>query len=195
MFATHYFWLALGASALNSAILAVSAGFAAKTDGGSLLVVLLLLTIGSHILSFLYFLSGKGIEVLVHRFIDKHHVHPESARFQKVTGYIEKYGPLYIFMYRFIPGLRFVSPYIIGMSTPRYWPFFIVDWFGALAWAAAFGVLGFLFGTATIRVMDDFSDYATQIFAGIGAVVVTFVTVRFVMRRRHRHHAELGGAE
>jgi membrane protein DedA with SNARE-associated domain len=49
-----------------------------------------------------------------------------------VSGYIQKYRTLYVFMYRFILGLRFISPYIIGMNTVRYWPFFFIDWFAAL---------------------------------------------------------------
>jgi len=185
MFTTHYFWLAVGASALNSATLAVAAGFAAKTDGGSLLVVVLLLTIGSHLLSFLYFLSGKDIEVLVLRFIRKHHAHPESPRFQKVAGYVQKYGTLYIFMYRFIPGLRFISPSIIGMNSVRYWPFFVIDWFAALLWASLFTVLGYLFGTAATRLIDDFSSYATEVFGGIFALVVGDAIARHLYRRRH----------
>lgn len=186
IFSTHYFWLAIGASALNSAILAVTAGFAAKTDGGSLLVVILLLTIGSHLLSFLYFLSGKGVKVLVDRLISKHHLHPGSNRLQKVTAYMQKYGTLYIFMYRYIPGLRFISPYIIGINATRYWPFFIIDWLAALLWASLFAVVGYLFGTAAMRVMDDFSAYATEIFAGIFALVTIFFIARHLYRRHHR---------
>jgi membrane protein DedA with SNARE-associated domain len=186
IFTTHYFWLAVGASALNSATLAVAAGFAAKTDGGSLLLVVLLLTIGSHLLSFLYFLSGKDIEVLVRRFISKHHAHHESPSFQIVTGYMQKYGTLYVFMYRFVPGLRFVSPYIIGMHSVRKWSFFVMDWFAALLWASFFAVIGYLFGTAATRLINDFSAYATKVFAGIFALVVTFVVARLLYRRRHR---------
>lgn len=29
----------------------------------------------------------------------------------------------------------------------------------ALLWASVFGVLGFLFGTVVLRVLDDFADY------------------------------------
>jgi hypothetical protein len=34
----------------------------------------------------LYFLSGKGFEVLVHRLISKQHRHSESNRFQQISG-------------------------------------------------------------------------------------------------------------
>jgi membrane protein DedA with SNARE-associated domain len=186
LFSTHYLWLAIGASAINSTILAVATGFSAKTDGGSLLVVILLLTIGSHVLSFLYFLSGKGFEMFVHRLISKQHRHSESPRFQQVCGYIQKYRILYIFMYRFIPGLRFISPYIIGMITARFWPFFVIDWFAALLWGTLFAVVGYLFGTAAMHVIDDFSPYADGIFAGILALVLSYVILRFLYRRRHR---------
>ena len=186
LFTTHFFWLAVGASALNSATLAVAAGFAAKTDGGSLLVTVLLLTVGSHLLSFLYFLSGKDIEAMVHRYVGKHHAQHDSARFDRVRGYIEKYGTLYLFMYRFIPGLRFISPYIIGMSSNQTMRFFVIDWFAALLWAVPFSVVGYLFGAGAMRVIDDFSAYATKIFVGIFVVVVILAIVRTLFRRlRH----------
>jgi membrane protein DedA with SNARE-associated domain len=194
LFSTHYFWLALGASALNSAVLAVSAGFAAKTDGGLLVVVLLLLTIASHVLSCLYFLSGRGVELLVHRFVDKRHLHPESHRFQKVTHYIEKYERRYIFMYRFIPGLRFISPYIMGMGEERFWPFFLLDWLAALLWASAFGVVGYLFGAAATRVIDDFAGYDTYIFSGIAALVVLYVVMKRFAGRHREEKREMTGA-
>jgi membrane protein DedA with SNARE-associated domain len=150
------------------------------------LVVVLLLTIASHVISCLYFLSGKGIEVFVDRFISRRHAHPESPRFQKVSGYIQQYRTLYVFMYRFIPGLRFISPYIIAMNTDRYWPFFVLDSCAALLWASLFGVLGYVFGTAAMRVIDDFSAYDTYVFVGIFALVVAYAITKFRYRGRHR---------
>jgi len=185
IFSTHYFWLAIGASALNSTILAVAAGFAAKTDGGSLLVVVLLLAIASHFLSYLYFLSGKGVKVLVHRFVDKHHTHPKSDHFQAVSGYIEKYHTLYIFMYRFIPGLRVISPYIMGMNTERYVPFLVIDLFAALLWAFLFGAVGYLFGTAATRMLEDFSSYATEVFVVVAAVAVILAIAKLIYVKSH----------
>lgn len=186
LFTTHYFWLALSASTLNSAVLAIAAGFAAKTDGGLLVVAILLLTIASHILSCLFFLSGDGVELLVHRFLDKRHLHPRSSRFQTVRGYMEKYQKRFIFMYRFIPGLRFISPYIMGLGRERFWPFFYIDWLASLLWASVFGVIGYLFGTSATRLLDDFSRYDSLVFGVILMLVLVYVVGRFIYHRRHR---------
>ena len=188
LFATHYFWLALGASALNSALLAVTAGIAAKTDGGYLVVLILLLLVVSHLLSCLYFLSGQGVELVVNRFLDQSHLHPRSRGFQTVTGYMKRYRRYYVFMYRFIPGLRFISPYIMGLRGLSFWPFFFFDWFAALLWAAVFGVLGFLCGRVVLRVLDDFGDYDGEVFGAVGAVVVDVVAGRSLYRRYRRGH-------
>ena len=190
LFSTHYFWLALSASTLNSAVLAVAAGFAAKTDGGLLIVVVLLLTVASHILSCLFFLSGSGFELLVHHFLDKRHLHPQSSRFQAVTCYIEKYQRRFIFMYRFIPGLRFISPYIMGLGRERFWPFFFIDWFASLLWASVFGVIGYLFGASATRMLHDFSRYDGLIFGVVFVLVLGYVVGKFVYRRRHRSGPE-----
>lgn len=186
LFSTHYFWLALGASTLNSAVLAVAAGFAAKTDGGLLIVVVLLLTIASHVLSCLFFLSGSGVELLVHRLLDKRHLHPQSSRFQAVTRYMEKYQKRFIFMYRFIPGLRFISPYIMGLGQERFWPFFVIDWFASLLWASIFGGIGYLFGTTATRVMHDVSHYDTPAFGAVFVFVLGFLVGKRLYQRRRR---------
>ena len=183
LFATHYFWLALGASALNSALLAVTAGIAAKTDGGYLVVLIVVLLVVSHLLSCLYFLSGQGVDLVVHRLLDHAHLHPQSRGFQTVTGYMQRYRRYYVFMYRFIPGLRFISPYIMGLQGLSFWPFFFFDWFAALLWAAVFGVLGFLCGRVVLRVLDDFGDYDGYVFGAIGVVVLGVVVGRYLWRR------------
>lgn len=196
LFSTHYFWLSLGASALNSAVLAVAAGFAAKTDGGLLVLLLLLLTISSHILSCAYFLSGSGADLFVHRLLDRRHLHPQSHRFQTVCGYMDRYRKRYLFMYRFIPGLRVISPYIMGLSEQRFWPFFVLDWLAALVWALTFGLIGFLFGTAAMRLIDDFARYDTYVFAGIGALVLFVILLKHLLERhRGRHHGFAGSQQ
>jgi membrane protein DedA with SNARE-associated domain len=188
LFSTHYFWLALGASTLNSAVLAVAAGFAAKTDGGLLVVVVLLLTIASHLLSCLFFLSGGGVELFVHRLLDKRHLHPQSSRFQTVTRYIDRYEKRFIFMYRFIPGLRFISPYIMGLGQQRFWPFFALDWFASLLWASLFGGIGYLFGATATRALHDFSRYDGPVFGALFALVVAVLAGK-LLYRRHRAKA------
>lgn len=183
LFATHYFWLALSALTLSSAVLAVAAGFAAKTDGGLLIVVVLLLVVASHILSCLFFLSGSGVELMLHRFLDKRHLHPQSHHFQVVTRYIEKYQKRFIFMYRFIPGLRFISPYIMGLGRERFWPFFFIDWLASVLWASVFGVIGYLFGASAMQVLHDFSRYDSLLFGTVFVLVLVYVLGRIAYHR------------
>ncbi|WP_162902212.1 DedA family protein [Facilibium subflavum] len=172
---THYFWLSLAASALNSAVLAVVAGFATNSDHGNFIILILLLTIASHLISFLYFIAGRLLMAIINKFLHKHNLHPHSKRLNQVNGYIKKYRLLYIFMYRFLPGLRFISPYIIGINAERFLPFFIIDWFAAFIWAVIFGTLGYLCGAATLRFFDDFASYDTYIYITIGIIVVVYI--------------------
>ncbi len=71
------------------------------------------------------------------------------------------------------------------MNTDRYWSFFVIDWFAALLWASLFGILGYLFGTAATRVIDDFSAYDTYFFGGISALVLSYAIAKLLYRRRH----------
>jgi hypothetical protein len=132
----------------------------------------------------LYFLSGKGVEVLVPHRISKHHTHPnpplsESERLHRdIPHALCLHVPIH-------PRITLYFT-IIGMNTVRYWPFFVIDWFAAMLWGSLFGVLGYLFGTAAMRVLDDFSACATEIFGGIFALVLSYVIARLLYRRRHR---------
>ncbi len=186
---THFFWLAMIASALNSAIVAVIAGFAAKAESGSLIALILILTIASHMISFIYFIAGRVIRSIAVRFMNKHHIHLKSKKLAKVNESVQKYRLLFILMYRFLPGIRFISPYIIGINATSFWPFFFIDWVGAFVWAVIFGVLGYLFGAATMHYMDEFSNYAKYIYL-TAAVIIIFIVVKNRLIKFIQHRQE-----
>ena len=187
---THFFWLSIAASALNSAVLATIAGFAAKAESGSLIVLILILTVASHLISFCYFIAGRFLHRIAVKLKHKHHLHIRSQHLQQVNRYIQKYRLVFIILYRFLPGIRFISPYIIGMNASSFWRFFLVDWIGAFIWAVIFGILGYLFGAAAEHYMATFSDYAKYIY--ITAAIIAVVLIgknrlhKFIKQRREK---------
>ncbi|MFZ9035382.1 MAG: DedA family protein [Francisellaceae bacterium] len=182
----HFFWLAVAASALNSAILAVVAGISLKTDHGSLLLLIFILTTLSHFISFIYFLCGKIIKLFWHKYLQKHPEKLKPNNMQRIHKYIEKYRSYFVLMYRFIPGFRMASPYIIGMNVKGFWRFFFVDWLAAFIWAVVFAVLGYLCGEAIVHFMDDLSKYDQYIYVLIVIFVVIFSIRRVIKRRRRK---------
>jgi membrane protein DedA with SNARE-associated domain len=69
--------------------------------------------------------------------------------------------------FRFLYGLRSVTPFVIGMSripTPR---FFLLNVLGAALWAMAIGVLGYLFGHALEAVLGDIHRYELLVLATV----------------------------
>lgn len=181
----HYFWLSLIASALNSATIAVVAGFATKADHGTLIALILLLTVGSHLISFIYFFLGKLIKVFIRKISNRFHFEQYQKKIEKVSFYIKKYQTFYIFMYRFLPGLRFISPYIIGVNSERYLLFFIVDFFASFIWAIIFGTIGYLFGAVAIQYLNDFHRYDIYIYAAIVFIVIIAIVIKFIKYVKH----------
>ncbi|MBK2124013.1 DedA family protein, partial [Fangia hongkongensis] len=87
-------------------------------------------------------------------------------------------------------------PYIIGINATSFWPFFFIDWVGAFVWAVIFGVLGYLFGAATMHYMDEFSNYAKYIYLTAAVIIIFFVVknrlIKFIQHRQESKASKSG---
>ena len=64
---------------------------------------------------------------------------------EKVRYYIDKHGGKTIFFGRFTSFLRAFAPFVAGMVRMPFRKFFFYDALGAIPWAVAFSVLGYVF--------------------------------------------------
>jgi len=120
----------------------------------------------------LYFYIGrtKGKEA-----IEKHakgkHAHWKSKA-EKVFLLLDKHQIWLILGFRFLYGLRTVTPFIIGASRVSPFRFLILNIIGAFIWAVVVGILGYLFGHALEILMGDIKNYELLIFALLSVVGV-----------------------
>lgn len=91
---------------------------------------------------------------------------PRLARARKL---IERHRVLVILSFRFVYGLRTVTPFALGMSEVKSRQFLLFNTLGALAWTLAVGVAGYLFGQALELLFKDVRRYELGIFALIAA--------------------------
>jgi membrane protein DedA with SNARE-associated domain len=157
-------------------------GILARQHILQLWMVLLCATGGSAVVDHLLFVAGRRFRT--HRWVVRA---TEQAAFARALKFIERFPISYTLAFRFIFGLRIASPIAIGVSQVPTWRFTVLNILGAVIWASAFTMLGFIFGEAVHNLLGHGRQAGrwTLIAAG-GVVVVVGIawTVRWLLRRR-----------
>jgi membrane protein DedA with SNARE-associated domain len=159
----------------------VLAGFAAHRGYLSLPWVMLAGFAGSFLGDQLYFYLGrrKG-EAFLRRRVTW------APKLERVQGLIERHHLLFILGFRFLYGLRTVSPFAIGMSDVPTRRYVVLNLIGAAVWAAAVAYLGYYLGEAAEALLEQVRRYELGIFAAIAALGMILWCVHFARRSRHR---------
>jgi membrane protein DedA with SNARE-associated domain len=128
----------------------------------------------------LYFYLGriKGRDLVE----KKPHWQPKIDR---VFALLEKHQVWLILGFRFLYGLRTVTPFVIGAIGISPLRFLLLSICGALVWALIIGSLGYLFGHVVEFVIGDVKKYQEWLFLAVaaGGVMVWF----FYKKNRDRH--------
>ena len=134
--------------------------------------------IGSCVVDQLWFLAGR-------RFRDHRWVRAITRRdaYARAIGILERHPTGFILAFRFVYGLRTVSPVAIGTSsipTRRFVPLNIV---AAAAWGPAFTLLGYALGKAAMPLMRRVAGYGA-LALGVAAVLVVLTLAMYASRPR-----------
>ncbi|HPS57340.1 MAG TPA: DedA family protein [Spirochaetota bacterium] len=177
-----YYAVVIGTFLEGETILII-AGFLAHRGYLNLYWVIAAAFTGSFIGDQLYFTIGRyrgNLYLLKHPGLK-----PKVERFLSLMN---RYKILIIISFRFLYGLRTVAPFAIGLSDISFKKFFILNLLSAAAWAAAFGIGGYLFGHALEAVIDDLKKFEYIIIA----VIVLIAAILFIIKhsKNKKIHAE-----
>jgi membrane protein DedA with SNARE-associated domain len=157
-------------------------GLLARQHILQLWLVLASATAGSGVVDQLLFVAGRRFRT--HRWVVRA---TQQQAFARALTFIERFPISYILAFRFIFGLRVASPIAIGVSQVPTWRFTLLNILGAMIWATAFTMAGFIFGEAVHNVLGHghHAGRWTLIAAG-GIVLVVLIVwaVRYLRRRR-----------
>lgn len=87
-----------------------------------------------------------------------------KARAGHVFELLRKHHLIIILGFRFMYGLRTVTPFLLGTSRISPIRFLILNVIGALIWAIVFGILGYLFGQTIELIIGDIKRYESLLF-------------------------------
>ena len=96
---------------------------------------------------------------------------------------LDRHQVLLILGFRFLYGLRVVTPIVLGASRIAPVRFLVLNMAGALAWSLVIGVMGYLFGNALEVLIGDVRRYELWLFIGVAASGV-LARVIFLFRKK-----------
>ncbi len=91
---------------------------------------------------------------------------------------MEKWGIGVLVFYRFLYGLRTITPFAIGMSGVSTLRFMAIDGFCWLVWLGGLATLGYMLGDTALAYLEIVYDYQKWFFAIVVTAVVAFLVVR-----------------
>ena len=160
-------------------VILILGGFAAHRGYLSLPLVIAAAFLGSLLGDQFYFFMGR---YRGRAFLAKH---PDwNGKIERYNGLMMRFGTPFILMFRFMYGLRTVSPFAIGMSEIPAVKFVILNAASAAVWAVALGTLGYFFGSAMEVVLEDVKKYEIAVMGGLVAIAVAVYLVRSILNRK-----------
>lgn len=107
-----------------------------------------------------------------------------KTKSEKVFQLLERHQVWMTLGFRFLYGLRTVTPFIIGASNIQPGRFLVLNIIGAAIWAISVGALGYLFGHTLEIIIEDIKQYELEVIIaiiGIGSLL-------WLWRRINRKH-------
>jgi membrane protein DedA with SNARE-associated domain len=162
----------------GEALLLAAAAWAAARHHSLPLVILfgfLGATVGANVG---YYLGHRGGRPFVERFGSIFRIRPEHIARSEM--FFARHGDKAVLGSRFILGLRTWGSLLAGMARMPFWRFQLFSALGALGWAVAIGIVGYLLGNNLALI--------GAVIRGIGigglVLVVLFAITLAVIRRR-----------
>ena len=174
-----YIVLLLG-SLIEGETIVLLGGIAAKLGYLSLPNVIACAFAGSLLGDQLSFLAGRyrGVSLL--------RSHPSwRKRARKAAVILERHRVIIIIGFRFLYGLRIITPFVIGMSRVPMLEFAILNITGAAVWATLVVCLGYAFGHAMELWLGDIHRYEMALLATV-LIAGLLVWLTYLIRNKQR---------
>ena len=172
---------------LEGETVAIMAGFLAHQGVVDGRLALLAAFLGAVASDQVLFLVGR-------RFADHPMVMRQRKRplFAKALARVEAGATAYILVFRFLYGLRTVSPLAIGVSNISARKFAILNAIAAFVWACTMIGIGFAFGRTIEATLGRFHHIEHILIAMVAVGIVSYAGLTFIHRRFIRRQDDRG---
>ena len=160
---SYGYWALLVGTFFEGETILMLGGLSAQLGYLDLSLVMIVAFIGSFSGDQCYFIAGrlKGAELLA-----KHAQWHE--RVGKVHCYLERYHDLIMLGFRFVYGMRIMTPFVLAMNPKiKTIRFVVLNAIGAAIWSVVVAGGGYLFGHALELILIDIKHYEQVIMIGV----------------------------
>ncbi len=128
-----------------------------------------------------YWIGRIGGRALIERVLKMRLLHflINEKNLARVESYFETHGGKMVFVGRFGPGLRSMTPLFAGVSRMKYYKFFPYNLSAAAVWAIAYTLVGYAFGAYWSKLLAVAKSFGYGIIA-----LVVLILAAFLLRRR-----------
>ena len=172
-------WAVLFASCFEGELVIVLSGIAAKAGLLPWPWVIAVGWFGTFSATQVWFLSGRyaGEAVLAKR----PHLMPKVER---AKALIDRWGLWVFVFYRFLYGLRTITPFAIGLGGASTVKFVVIDGLSWLVWLGFLSTLGYIFGDTALAWLETIMVYQKWLFILFVIGIVGFLVVRWMRNRQ-----------
>jgi membrane protein DedA with SNARE-associated domain len=160
---TYGYWGIILGTFFEGETILVIGGFTAQLGYLKLPWVMLTAFIGSFAGDQLFFILGrfKG-QAILSRF------KKAQKRVDRIHLFLERYNDLIMIGFRFVYGIRILTPIVLGMNHKiKASRFLVLNTIGAIVWSVIISIGGYLFGEALRILIKDIKQYELRIIIGI----------------------------
>lgn len=104
----------------------------------------------------------------------------------RVEGILARHRTWLILGFRFVYGLRTVTPFVLGASNVPAGLFLVLNGIGAFAWAAVIGAAGYYFGQALHALLGQIKEYELLVMGLLAGGAFLLWAVRILRWRRRK---------
>ncbi len=163
-------------------IVLFAGGWLANVGGAALMFVMFTGFVGALTSdNAVYWIGRVGGRPLISRILKMRFLHfmVDEETLVKVENHFEAHGGKMVFVGRFGPGLRSMTPLFAGVTRMRYYKFLPYNLAAGVVWAVVYSLVGYVFG----EYWDELLAVARS-FGYSVVVLVVVVILAYVIRRR-----------
>lgn len=109
-----------------------------------------------------------------------------QAKAARVERLLERYGAPIMIGFRFLYGVRYVTPFVLGSLDISPWRFLLLDGIGTLLWANTIAVIGIYLADALQRALAHIHSVEMALLVIVATLVIAGLGIYYLHRRRDR---------
>ncbi|MBF7013730.1 DedA family protein [Novosphingobium sp. HR1a] len=142
---------------------------------------------GSFVADQIFFLLGRRFRD--HAFVQRVQ---RKAAFAKALSTFERHPTIFVFAFRFLYGLRTVSPIAIGTTRIPARTFLLINACAAILWGTVFVSAGYFFGSAIEAVFGKIRSVVHVVLPLVAVAVVIGVAGLLIRQRKSADRDSIG---